>query len=91
MRLTNRSGQLDSPIPISVPNRNAGLTPDTGVIPYATVKLYAKLTDFEEIDVEGLQVFPGTTTDQNLEMIPLSELPKSWNKAELFQTQTQNL
>ncbi len=91
MRLTNRSGQLDAPVPISVPNRNAGLTPDTGLTPYTTVNLYAKLTDYEEIDVEGLQVFPGTVTEQNLEMIPLSELPKSWNKAEQFKTLTQNL
>lgn len=91
MRLTNRSGQLDEPIAIEVPSRSAGLTPDTGVIPYATVNLYAKLTDYEEIDVEGVQVFAGTITDQNLEMIPLSELPKSYNKAELFKTLTQNL
>lgn len=91
MRLTNRSGQFDSPIPISVPDRSAGLTPNTGVIPYTTVNLYAKLTGFEEIDVQQLQVFPGTITDQNLEMIPLSELPESWNKAELFRTLTQNL
>ena len=91
MRLTNRNGQLDAAIPISVPNRNASLTPDTGVTPYTTIRLYAKRTDYEEIDVDGVQVFPGTVTEQNLEMIPLSELPKSWNKAEQFQTFTQNL
>ena len=91
MRLTNRSGQLDTPIPISVPSISAGLTPDTGVRPYTTVNLYAKLTDYEEIDIEDLQVFPDTVTGQNLEMIPLSELPARWNKAELFKTQTQNL
>ena len=91
MRLTNRSGQLDAPIPISVPDRNAGLTPDTGVIPYTTVNLYAKLADFEEIDVQGVQVFPGTITGQNLEMIPLSEFPENWNQAEIFYTPAQNL
>ena len=90
MRLTNRNGQLDAAIPISVPNRNASLTPDTGVTPYTTIRLYAKRTDYEEIDVDGVQVFPGTVTEQNLEMIPLSELPKSWNKAEQFQTFTQS-
>ena len=91
MRLTNRSGQFDEPIAISVPDRSAGLTPDTGVVPYTTVNLYAKLSGFEEIDIQGLQVFSGTVTGQNLEMIPLSELPESWNKAELFRTLTQNL
>lgn len=91
MRLTNRNGQLDAPIVITVPNRSAGLTPDTGVTPYATVNLYAKLADYEEIDVEDVQIFPGTLTDQRLEMIPLSELPQSFNKAERFKTQPQNL
>lgn len=91
MRLTNRNGQLDVPIPINVPNKSAGLTPDTGVTPYSTVRLYAKKTNYEEIDVAGIQVFPGTITEQNLEMIPLSEFPKAWNKAEQFQTQPQNL
>ena len=91
MRLTNRNGQLDSPVPISVPDKNASLTPDTGITPYTVIKLYAKHTDFEEIDIDGVQIFPGTITEQNLEMIPLSELPKAWNKAEQFKTLTQNL
>ena len=41
-RLTNRSGMLDTPIPIEVPNRSAGLTPDTGVVPFTQVNLFAR-------------------------------------------------
>ena len=46
---------------------------------------------FEQIENESLQVFPDTVTDQNLAMIPLSELPDSWNKTEIFPTPPQNL
>lgn len=91
MRLTNRSGQLDTPIEISVPDLSAGLSPDTGIIPFATVDLYAKLEDYEQITVENVQVFPNTITNQNLEMIPLSEFPDNWIKSETFDIPPQNL
>lgn len=90
-RLTNRSGMLDSPVPITVPDRSASQTPDTGVVPFTTVEIYARLEDYEQIEAEGVQVFAGTVTNQNLEMIPLSELPEYWNKAEIFHTPAQNL
>lgn len=91
MRLTNRNGALDIPIEIIVPDLSASQTPNTGVIPFATVNLYARLEDFEAIAVENLQIFADTVTEQNLEMIPLSEFPDSWNQAEIFDIPAQNL
>ena len=91
MRLTNRSGTLDAPVEISVPDISAGQTPDTGVLPFTDVNLYARLENFEAIEIENLQVFPGTLTIQDLSMIPLAELPDSWNKLEIFNTPPQNL
>jgi hypothetical protein len=91
MRLTNRSGNFDRPIEINVPDLSAGQSPNTGVTPYATVNLYARAENFEEIEVKDVQVFPDTVTLQNLELIPLSELPGIWNKSEIFQTTPQNL
>lgn len=91
MQLTNSSGQLKEPVSITVPDRSASLTPGSGIIPYTVVNLYARKEDFEEIYIENLQVFAGTVTLQPLQLIPLAELPGKWNKAESFQTQTQNL
>ena len=91
MRLTNRSGTLDAPIAISVPDRSASQTPNTGITPYTDVNLYARTENFETIEVENLQVFPGTLTVQDLIMIPLSELPDSYNQREIFDTPPQNL
>ena len=90
MRLTDRSGKI-SPIAVPVPDLAAGQTPDTGEIPYTPVNLYARKQGFEQIESENLQVFPDTVTDQNLEMIPLSELPEAWDKTEIFNTPPQNL
>ena len=90
MRLTDRNG-LIRPIEIPVPARSAGLTPDSGVLPFTSVNLYARLEGYEQVENEGLQVFPGTVTNQDLEMIPHSELPASWSKIGVFETPAQNL
>ena len=90
MRLTDRSGAIN-PIPITVPDLAASQTPDTGIVPFATVNLYARLENFEQIEIENLQVFAGTVSDQDLELIPLSELPDAWDQTELFNTLPQNL
>ena len=91
MRLTNRIGMLDKLITIDVPDMSASQSPNTGIIPFSVVDLYARLENFEEIHIEKLQVFPDTITDQNLEFIPLSEFPQNWNQAEIFDTPPQNL
>lgn len=91
LRLTNRSGQLDAPIAITVPDLSASQTPDTGIIPFAVVNLFAKQTNYEEIEANNIQIFADTVTTQNLEMIPLSELPEYWNQVEIFNTPKQNL
>ena len=91
LRLTNRSGILDEPVAISVPDFSASQSPNTGIIPFAVVNLYARLEDYEEITIENLQIFANTVTVQNLEMIPIAEFPEKWNQAEIFNTPAQNL
>ena len=90
-RLTNRSGTLDTPIEIAVPELAYSQTPNTGMIPYATVNLYGRAKDYELIEINNLQIFADTITDQNLEMIPLSELPDSFLEYKIFRTTPQNL
>ena len=90
MRLTDRSG-LISPIEIPVPDRSESLTPDPPERPFTIVNLYAHLQGFEAIEAENLQVFADTTTLQNLEMIPLSELPAQWDQMVVYDTPPQNL
>ena len=89
-RLTDRSGLTD-PIGIPVPDKSAGTSPDTGVIPYTAVNLYARLEGFEQVENENVQVFPDIITEQDLEMVPLSELPGSWATIGVFNTPPQNL
>lgn len=90
MRLTDRSGRIE-PISVPTPELSESQSPDASVIPFTVVNITAQIRGYELLRNEGLQVFPDTTTDQNLEMIPLAELPDTWSQSELFQTPKQNL
>ena len=90
MRLTDRSGRVEK-IAVPTPDTTESQSPGNPTPPFTVVDISAQLRGYEFLKNEGLQVFPDTTTDQNLEMIPLSELPNSWSKADIFQTPSQNL
>lgn len=90
MRLTDRSGQI-TPIEIPVPDKSESLAPDPPERPYAVVNLYARLKGYEQVEAENLQVFADTTTNLNLEMIPLAEFPQQWDQSVTFDTPPQNL
>ena len=90
MRLTDRSGKI-IPISIPVPDKSESQSPDPSERPYAIVNLYARLKGFEQTEAENLQVFAGTTTIQDLEMVPLSEFSDQWNQMVIFDPPPQNL
>ena len=90
MRLTDRNGQI-VPIEVPVPDNSESLEPEPGEKPFTSVNLYARLKGYEQVESENLQVFADTTTNQNLEMIPLAELPGSWDQTVIFDTPPQNL
>ena len=90
IRQTDRSGKIQ-PVPISTPDFSASQTPETGIVPFTAVNIYARLENFEQIEAEGIQIFADTVTNQDLEMIPLAEFPEFWTETEIFQTPPQNL
>lgn len=74
MRLTDRSG-LTAPIEIPVPDLDESQEPGADMLPYTQINLYAYRSGYERFVSQNIQVFPDTTTYQELEMIPLSEEP----------------
>ncbi len=90
MRLTDDSGRIDA-IEIPVPDLSESLSPDPDEKPYTPLYLFARLDNYTQIEVENIQVFADTITDQNLELIPLSELPGQWDQTEIFRIPSQNL
>ena len=90
MRLTDRNGQI-APIEIPVPDKSESLQPDPPERPFTVVNLYARKQGYEQVESENLQVFADTTTYQNLEMVPLAELPDQWDQIVVYDTPPQNL
>lgn len=90
MALSDRSGKI-RPIAIPVPERSESQSPDPSERPYTVVNLYARKKGYEQIESENLQVFADITTLQNLELIPLAELPVNWDQSVIFDTPPQNL
>ncbi len=90
MRLTDRNG-LITPIELPVPDKWESQSPNPPEVPFTAVNLYAHRTGYEQLEMDNLQVFADTTTVQNLEMIPLSELPNEWDQTAIFNTPPQNL
>ena len=89
LRTTDSSG-LTTPIRLEVPDLSESQSPGNGK-PFVTVNLYARAEGYEQVLVRGIQVFADTTTTQELQFIPLAELPGSWNRLEVFDTPPQNL
>ena len=90
MRITDQSG-LIAPIEIPVPPLEESQEPGSEERPYTQVNLIVELPGFERIEAENLQIFAGTTTYQNLEMIPLSSEPFGQNQTIHYITPPQNL
>ena len=90
MRLTDRNG-LIQPIEIPVPEKSESLSPNPPERPFTIVNLYARKKGYEQVESENLQVFADTTTNQNLEMVPLAELPEQWDQNVVYFTPPQNL
>ena len=90
MRLTDRNGKI-LPIEVPVPDKNESQQPEPGEKPFTNVNLYARLAGFEQVDAEDLQVFADIITVQDLEMVPLSELPNQFDQSVRYRTPPQNL
>lgn len=90
MRLTDRNGVI-SPVQIPVPDRFESQEPDAEERPYSLVNLAAHHKGYEMIEAKHLQVFAGTVTYQELEMIPISERSVAEEDTIFYNTPSQDL
>ncbi len=90
VRITDESG-LITPIAVSVPNAADSRDPNFVGYPFTSVILRGQMPDFEQIEVNNVQVFAGVVTLQNLEFVPLEEYPSKINQSEDFNIPPQNL
>ena len=66
---TNSSG-LTIPVSVETPAAAASLSPGSTIQPYAVVDIRADVPGYGSVLAEGVQVFPGVETVQNLQLRP---------------------
>lgn len=89
IRLTDDSGKTES-LAIATPELSASQAP-SNMQPFRQVEITAEHPLYERILVQDVQIFPNTVTMQNLQLIPLAELPEEWDQTETFHVPPQNL
>lgn len=90
MGITDRNGRLPS-IAIPAPDKSESLIPNPEERPYALINIYSRLSGYEQVEMDNVQIFADTVTDQDIELIPLAEFPDSWDQVAVFLTPPQNL
>ncbi len=78
IRITNASGQTD-PIMVITKDVSLGQTPESAVQPWVGCAAIIEHPDYERVFLNGIQIFPGIVTLQNVQMVPLRELDPDWN------------
>ena len=89
IRITDESGMI-GPVVIEAPERAGSQAPGTGQ-PFTQVDLSAECPGYEQILVEGIQIFAGVRTIQELAMIPYPQYPEYYNLTEVFPISPQAL
>lgn len=89
VRVTDENGKT-APVSIATPDPSQSASPGAPD-PFTLCDVWAVAEGYEMIQVEDVQIFPGTETVQNLELIPLPELANPSGRTEVVQITPQNL
>ena len=72
LRITDKSGQT-APLTIETVDQSESQAPETRVIPWTGLNIHVDHPEFERVILQGVQIFPGITTVQNVQLLPLQE------------------
>lgn len=92
VQATDSSGMI-RPIEIVTPGSLESTEPNNGEngVPYALCNVWAEYPGYAMLQVDGVQIFPGVETIQNMEMIPLAEGQNSLQQRDVRDITSQNL
>lgn len=87
---TDRNGMLP-PISVPTPPKWESTEPVPGMKPFAVCQVWAEHSGYAILMVDGVQVFPGVETIQDMPLLPLSEGETSFQSREQWDIPPQNL
>lgn len=73
VQITDRSGKI-RPITVPTPPERESLAPgERGELPYTRCDVWAEHPGYAALRIEGVQIFPGVVTRQEMALLPLGE------------------
>jgi hypothetical protein len=92
VQITDDSGRVKS-VSISAPAVGESTQPNAGQTqpPFTLCNVWAEHPGYAMLKVEGVQIFPGVETVQNIELIPLGEGQSSLQEQDVRQIPPQTL
>ena len=91
VQVTDSSG-LSRPVEIPTPAAGESTQPNGGTAAgFALCNVWAEQPGYAMLQVEGVQIFPGVETMQDMELIPLAEGQSSLQQRSVRQISAQNL
>ena len=90
VQVTDQSGRV-KPIIIQTPALGSSTHPGSSTLPYAVCDVWAEHPGYAMLLVEGVQIFQGVETLQNMELEPLNEGQSSLIQNDLREIPGQNL
>ena len=92
VQATDSSG-LIQPVSIQTPGTGESTQPEgvNGGVPFALTTVWAEHPGYAMLQMEGIQVFPGVETVQNVELVPLAEGQTSLQQRGVREITAQNL
>lgn len=83
LRITDSSGQTEK-IPIVTPDRELSQAPESTTQPWTTLSALVEHPDYELEILEGIQVFPGISTEQPVQLVPRNEFETTEDNTQFF-------
>ena len=90
VKTTDQNGDIPPP-KVETPSLSESQSSGQGELPFTQLIITADAPGYYSIEVDDAQVFPDTTSIQNLELLPSSTDPNLREEDERFSIQPQNL
>lgn len=83
IRVTDESGQTE-PLSIATPDTALGQTQENLIQPWTGAVVYIEHPQYERVLLDGVQIFPGIRTVQDVQLLPLQELDPNLDQEQRF-------
>ncbi len=81
--LTDESGQTPV-LQVETQDRALGQTPEGTVEPWTGLSVHVEHPEYEQVQLNGIQVFPGILTVQNVQLLPLRRFDPQLDQQQQF-------